>query len=88
MKTVALMLLIAIATYYVASWIQTVLHRFFVPARQCTTRCCAILFITLVCAAYCLLPGIYFIAHLCGVTFAIGWRRAAVVQTSRPKINL
>jgi sterol desaturase/sphingolipid hydroxylase (fatty acid hydroxylase superfamily) len=69
MKTGAFILLTVITTYYVASLIQTIFHRFFghVP------RYYAIPLIPLVCAAYCLLPGTYFIAHLCGVAFAIWW---------------
>jgi sterol desaturase/sphingolipid hydroxylase (fatty acid hydroxylase superfamily) len=103
MKTAALMLLVGIATYYVASLIQTIFHRFFghvprvaklyethvkghhaqyaremlsdrwIPTEQHITGYYAIPFIPIVCAAYCLLPGIYFIAHLCGLAFAIWW---------------
>ncbi len=103
MKTGALMLLVTVATYYLASLIQTIFHRFFghvprivklyethvkghhaqyaremlsdrwIPTEQHITGYYAIPFIPIVCAAYCLLPGIYFMAHLCGLAFAIWW---------------
>lgn len=44
-----------------------------IPTEQHITWYYAAPFIPIVCAAYCLLPGIYFIAHLCGLAFAIWW---------------
>jgi sterol desaturase/sphingolipid hydroxylase (fatty acid hydroxylase superfamily) len=44
-----------------------------IPTEQHIMWYYAVPFIPIVCAAYCLLPGTYFLAHLCGLAFAIWW---------------
>ncbi len=90
-------------SYYLASLVQTVFHRFFghrpvlgklhrvhvnghhaqyaremlsgrwIESERHITGYYAIPFMPIVCLAYCSLPGIYFIAHICALIFAVWW---------------
>lgn len=99
----ALLLLTALATYYISSFVQAVFHKYFghapriaklhdvhvrghhaqyaremltdrwIETEQHITGYYAIPFIPIVCAAYCLLPGIYFVAHIGALAFSVWW---------------
>ena len=100
---IALAVITALVTYYLASLVQVVFHRIFghasriaklydvhvkghhaqyaremlsdrwIRTEQHITGYYAIPFIPIVCAAFCFLPGVYFIVHIFSLGFAIGW---------------
>ena len=56
-----------------AQYARELLSSRWIHTEQHITGYYAIPFIPIVCAAYCLLPGIYFVAHVGGLAFAIWW---------------
>ncbi len=56
-----------------AQYAREMLSNKWIETEQHITGYYAIPFMPIVCLAYCLLPGIYFIAHVCGLAFAVWW---------------
>lgn len=56
-----------------AQYAREMLSNRWVPTEQHITAYYAIAFIPIVCAAFCLLPGLYFMVHICGLAFGIWW---------------
>jgi sterol desaturase/sphingolipid hydroxylase (fatty acid hydroxylase superfamily) len=56
-----------------AQYARVMLSDRWIPAEEHITGYYAIPFIPVVCAAFCLLPGIYFAVHIASLMFAIWW---------------
>lgn len=56
-----------------AQYAREMLSNQWILTEQHITGYYAIPFIPIVCAAFCLLPGVYFIVHLFGLAFAMWW---------------
>lgn len=56
-----------------AQYTKQMLSNRWIPTERHITGYYAIPFIPIVCAAFCVLPGFYFMVHICALAFAIWW---------------